>query len=417
MCMASAMVGVIVFLRKESLLGESLSHAAYPGVMVGVVLAGLFGFEDADEFWVAVFVLAGAFITAFAGLMAIHYLEKHMKVRNDSALCFVLSAFFGIGLTLASEVQFSFTSLYRFAQAYLYGQAASMNDYHVQIYTVLCLLIVGLLFAFYKELQLIVFDREYAKSLGIKTASIDSFIFTLIVLAVVVGIRSVGVVLMSAILIAPAAAARQYTQKMHAMLMLSAFFGLVSGFLGNFLSVELAFLPLLGNTYSAWPTGPMIVVVASVICLVSLMFAPERGLLLRFFRIASFRYRCMCENILKTIWRHGTEQTVEFEEIVQFQSVSRWYMRFILWRLQCQGWIVCVQNAEYRLTIQGERRALRIVRLHGLWEVYLAHYLEVGGQRTHRNAEEMEHIITPELEKELILLLKEAKLEVSNESI
>lgn len=417
MCMAAALVGVVVFLRKESLLGESLSHAAYPGVIIGVIVAGLLGFEESDELIVSILVLIGAFISALVGLSAIHFLEKQMKVRNDSALCFVLSAFFGIGLTLASDVQFSFTSLYRLSQAYLYGQAASMSDYHIAVYGILCLLILALVLFLYKELQLITFDRDYAKSIGVPVAFIDTLVFVLIVLAVVIGIRSVGVVLMSAMLIAPAAAARQYTQKMYGMLFLAAFFGVVSGFLGNFLSVELAQHTAFADAHLAWPTGPMVVVVASTICLLSLMFAPEKGLFLRLFRIAGFRYRCMCENLLKSIWRQDPERAVSFDDIIQFQSASHLYMRAVLWRLQQQGWISAAGSGYYRLTNEGKRWAERIVRLHRLWEVYLAHYLGVGAERVHRNAEEMEHIITPQIERELTLLLKDPKQDPHHQPI
>lgn len=417
MCMAAALVGVIVFLRKESLLGESLSHAAYPGVLIGVIVAGTLGFDEADELSVALLILCGAFITALAGLAFIHFLERHVNVRNDSALCFVLSAFFGIGLTLASDVQFSFTSLYRLSQGYLYGQAASMGDFHIFVYGVLCLLIIAIIVVLYKELQLIIFDRDYAKSLGVQAATIDALVFVLIALAVIIGIRSVGVVLMSAMLIAPAAAARQYTQKTYAMLVLAAFFGLISGFFGNYLSVEFARLPFLADARLAWPTGPMVVIVASTICLLSLMFAPERGLLLRLIRIAGFRYRCMCENLLKAIWRHGPEAGISFDEIAEFQSASRIYMRFILWRLQRQGWVASTSDGLYRLTTEGKLWAARIVRLHRLWEVYLAHYLGVGGERVHRNAEEMEHIITPQIERELTLLLKDPKQDPHHQPI
>jgi manganese/zinc/iron transport system permease protein len=222
---------------------------------------------------------------------------------------------------------------------------------------------------------------------------------------------------MSAMLIAPAAAARQYTQKMYGMLVLAACFGLVSGFFGNYLSVELARTPSLSQERLVWPTGPMVVVVASAICLLSLMFAPERGLLLRLMRIARFRYRCMCENLLKSMWRQGPETVVSFADIAQFQNASPLYLRFILWRLQAQGWIVKVGRGLFRLTIEGKEWAARIVRLHRLWEVYLAHYLGVGGERVHRNAEEMEHIITPQIESQLILLLKDPKQDPHHQPI
>lgn len=419
MCLGASLVGVLVFLRKQSLLGESLSHAAYPGVIFGVIVAGLLTITDLQDVTLALFIMLGAGITALMGLWCIHLLERYLRVRSDSALCFVLSAFFGIGLTLASHVQFSYTSLYRQAQAYLYGQAATMTDIHIWIYGALALLIAAVITLLHKEIKTITFNRDYAKSLGISVRTIDTIVFILIVLAVVIGIRSVGVVLMSAMLISPAVAARQYTNKLSVMLLISAFFGLLSGFLGNYFSVIISndFAQLYPSSRLSLPTGPMIVLIASLICLFSLLFAPERGILLRMIRIAFFRYRCMCENLLKAIWRFGSHQPVVFDQIAKRQSASRLYLKFILWRLARNGWVKIDEEGTYSLTKEGEVWASKIVRLHRLWEVYLVDYLGMGSEKVHLNAEEMEHVITPELERELTLLLKNPKRDPHHQPI
>jgi manganese/zinc/iron transport system permease protein len=231
--------------------------------------------------------------------------------------------------------------------------------------------------------------------------------------------RSVGVVLMSAMLVAPAAAARQYTNKFSRMFPIAALFGTLSGFLGNYFSSEI-------SRYLNWknpaaplglPTGPMIVMIASLLCLLSLLFAPEKGMILRFFRLARFRYKCLCENLLKAIWRFGGKEPVTFELIEKYQTISPLYLRFILWRLTKNGWIEKILPDSYRLTLDGKVWANKIVRLHRLWEVYLVEYLGLGVERVHRSAEEMEHIITPELEKELTLLLKDPKVDPHHQPI
>lgn len=419
MCFAASLVGVIILLRKQSLLGESLSHAAYPGVICGVIAAGLLQINDASDFSVSLFIIVGAFLSCLLGLFVINILERKLKMRSDSALCFVLSSFFGIGLTLASQVQFSYTTLYRQVQAYLYGQAATMTNIHIYIYGGLALLVLLSILLFYKELQVLIFDRQYAKSLGINTHQIDGVVFLLIVLAVVIGIRSVGVVLMSAMLIAPAAAARQYTNKLSVMFLLSAFFGLISGFIGNYLSVEatLFFTSHYSRTRLAIPTGPMIVIVASLLCLFSLLFAPERGVVWRFLRIAHFRYMCLCENLLKTLWHSGPGTESTFSELTHYQNASKLYLHFILGQLVRSGWVEKSSSGTYRLTHEGSAWAAKIVRLHRLWEVYLVDYLGVGAERVHRSAEEMEHIITPELERELTLLLNDPKRDPHHQPI
>ena len=410
MCLSASLVGVIVFLRKQSLLGETLSHASYPGVIMGVMVAGSFGFESFWEKTPSLFILGGAFLTALAGLWAIHFLEKKAKIRNDSALCFVLSAFFGIGLTLASEVQFSHTALYRQAQSYLYGQAATMNDTHVFIYGLLALFVLTIILLFYKEIQALTFDRQYARSLGIPALKIEGLIFLLIVLAVVIGIRSVGVVLMSAMFIAPAVAARQFTHKLHYMLFLAALFGLASGFLGNYVSVESSrYLSLSTGKRLVLPTGPTIVIIASLFCLISLLAAPERGLIIRIIRIALFRTQCMLENILKSMWRRGSQQELHISEIKQMHGINTIYLQYLLAKLVRQGYLVDLGGGGYSLSQLGRAKGEKIIRMHRLWEVYLADYLGIGAERVHKSAEEMEHIMTPELERELTLLLNDPK--------
>lgn len=419
MCLTAGLVGALVFLRKQSLIGEALSHASYPGVILAVLMAGILSISSHSDFFLSLFILIGATLSSLAGLWTIHFLEKHLRVKSDSALCFVLSVFFGIGLTFASEIQFSYTTLYKQASIYLYGQAATMTDVHIAIYGLLAVTVIFTIFLFYKELQIITFDRPFAKSLGIKARSFDTLLFILVVLAVIIGIRSVGVVLMSAMLIAPPVAARQFTNRLSILFILSACFGVISGFLGNYWSVEMT--ELLSAYYPTarliLPTGPMIVLVASFICVLALLFAPERGLLLRAFRIARFRYRCICENLLKSIWRLGSSATVSLEHLYAYQPNSRLYLKFMLERMVVNGWLKRNGDGSYQLTKDGEYRAAKIVRLHRLWEVYLADYLGVGAERVHRNAEEMEHIITPELERELTLLLNDPKQDPHDQPI
>lgn len=419
MCFSAALVGVIVFLRKQSLIGEALSHATYPGVIFGAIAGILFTLDTDQEFAITSLIIAGAFLFALIALWCIHHLEQKWNIRTDSALCFILATFFGLGVTLASYLQFTHPAFYKQSQNYLYGQAATMTDYHIAIYAILLLVVVGIILFFYKEIQTIAFDREYAKSLGIPVRFIDVCLFVLIALALVTGIRSVGVVLMSAMLVIPAAAARQYTNKLFNMFMLAGFFGLLSGYLGNYLSVEIsnALIHKFPGARLSIPTGPMIVLTAASVCLFSLLFAPERGYLIRQMRILFFQDQCIRENILKAMWRYGPKKSTPFSVIAESQTASHSYIWLCLMRLAHQGWVSHDHYDQYSLTADGELRAAHIVRLHRLWEVYLADYLGVGAERVHRSAEEMEHIITPELEKELTLLLKDPKQDPHHQPI
>ncbi len=417
-CMAAALVGVLLVLRKQSLVGEALSHAAYPGLMLAVLCIGTFFPIQESDGIVTLGISFGALGTALLGLWCISFLTR-LKIPSDAAFCLVLASFFGIGLTLVSRIQFTHTSLYRQAQTYLYGQAATMNDHHILVYAILACLVLLLIRLFQKELQIILLNPGYAETLGIPKKAISALVSLLAAIAVVIGIRSVGVVLMSAMLIAPAVTARQYTHHFSKMLFLSGGFGLLAGLAGNCLSVWLThFLSnLYPTTRIGLPTGPMIVLVSSSVCAFALLTAPERGLLQRLWRAAQFQYRRTQENVLKMIWRISPDKTIPIQEIATYHRQSSLYLRFILLRLIAKGWLLEIDHGTYRLTDEGKHEAMRIVRLHRLWELYLADYLGVGVENVHRNAEEMEHVITPEIEQQLTLLLNDPLLDPHHQII
>lgn len=410
MCMTAGIVGVMIFLKRQSLVGETLSHSAYPGVIVGVFLAGILGIREDQESLITFFVMLGGFLTSLGALIAIYFLEKEFSIRSDSALCFILSGFFGIGITLASDLQFTYTSLYKNVQTYLFGQAATMSDIHIAIYGSFSLIIFLTLLLFYKELKTVIFNLEYAKSIGIPVRAINTIIFILIAASVVIGIRSVGVVLMSAMFVAPAAAARQFSERLSRMIALSALIGALSAFLGNYFSVELS----LQYSQLVFPTGPMIVLFASFFCLSALTFS-KKGVLTRWIKQLIFKYHSTCENILKFIWRLDGRE-VSFKKIKEHQHLSYLFLKYTLFRLKNKGWIY-EDHSLFGLTKEGRIWAERVVRLHRLWEVYLADYVGIDAQKVHKSAEEMEHFITKDLEQELTLLLKNPQFDPHHQKI
>ncbi len=416
MCLVASLVGVMVYLRKQVLIGETLSHSAYPGILLGSVLSGFITSNDGLQ---TIITLSGAFLSALIGLLIVNWMVGHLRIKSDSALCFILSTFFGVGLLIASEVQFSFTQLYKKALIYLYGQAATMTTVHIWIYGILCLIVVITTVLLYKEIQIVSFDASYAHSLGYSVRGIDFIIILLSTLAVVIGIRSVGVVLMSAMLVAPVVTARQFTNNLKTFFVLAGVFGVISGFLGNYFSVKIAEWSVFYDSSSRiiLATGPMIVLVASLLCVLSLLFSPERGVIVRFFRALHFQYDCIVDNLLKSIWRRGVDKPISFGTLKEEQTISWMRLKLILRGMIRNGWITLTSENHYILTNEGKARAEKIIRLHRLWELYLVSYLGAGSERVHRNAEEMEHILTPEIENELTLLLKDPQIDPHDQPI
>ncbi|MBS3905046.1 MAG: metal ABC transporter permease [Simkania sp.] len=401
MAVSSALVGTLLVLQKRSLMGEALSHAAFPGVVLGVSIAAPFWPQESEGF--GAILLLCAFLFSLLGIKMIDMLQKHCKVSSDAALCFILALFFGIGVLIASRLQVIQTAWYRQALIFLYGQAATMMDRYLPIYCLLTLFTVVILTVAYPQIQILLFDGGFAKRSKIKTRSIEVLLTLLVALAVVIGMRSMGAVLMAGMLIAPAVAARPWCSHLHSCLWLSSVFALISALTGNILSVEGTRWLL--KWYPDWvfslPTGPLILLVAAGSCFFSLLFAPKGGVISRLFKRFSYRQKILTENLLKAFWKQGREAAIEVKELQGMIPFCDW----LLFRMRCLGWVRRKTGGRYSLSAEGWARACRIVRLHRLWEVYLVEYMSQGIDRVHRSAEELEHVMDEALEQELERLL------------
>ena len=401
MCTAASLMGAVLFFQRRLMVSESISHAAYPGAVLGVLALSFFGPQFEEYSFLA--VLVGATLTSCLGLKAISYLERRRKIKSDPALCFTLAIFFGIGILLASWLQESAPMWVSQVNSLLYGQAATLTDMHIAIYGALAFACTSFIIFGFRPLQTLLFDRGFAKSIGIRI--VERFLFWLLLLSIVAGIRSVGVILMSGMLIAPVIAARQFSNRLQTVFILSALFGAFSGLTGNVLSVEIA----LRYDQIHIPTGPMIVLVGSTLALFSMLFSPKRGVFFRLARLALFRLRCIEENVMKGIWKKGRIDRSEMKRLYPNSA-------FALFQLINHGWVF-KDGGDFCLTEDGRIKAGAIVRLHRLWELYLTEQLGCHAERVHHCAEEMEHILTPELEERLTKVLADPKCDPHQQPI
>ncbi|ULL18232.1 metal ABC transporter permease [Paenibacillus sp. H1-7] len=258
--LSSGVLGSFAYLRKQSLMGDALAHAALPGVCIAFMLTG-----SKSIF----FFLIGAAISGLIATFGVGFVTRNSRIKQDSALGIVLSVFFGFGIVLLTQIQHGSSGNQSGLDKFLFGQAASMIHSDVVIMTVVALVLVLVCTLLFKEFKLLSFDSGFAKGLGYPVAFLDQLLMFLIVVAVVVGIQAVGVVLMSALLITPAVSARYWTERLGVMVVLSGLFGAISGFIGT----------LISTTASNMPTGPLSVLAATALFIVSVVFAPRRGIL------------------------------------------------------------------------------------------------------------------------------------------
>ncbi|EHQ88000.1 metal ABC transporter permease [Desulfosporosinus youngiae] len=261
----SGVLGSFAVLRKQSLLGDGVSHAALPGVVLAFLLTGSKNTE---------FLLLGALLSGLLATLFIVQIVKHSRIKFDSALALVLSVFFGLGMVLLTYIQKIPNSNQAGLKRFIFGQAATLLQRDVILMLVCGAVLLALIIVFWKEFKLFTFDRDFAQSIGFSPRKLNLLLSFMVVLAIIIGLQTVGVILMSAMLIAPAVAARQWTDKLAVMVLLSAIFGALSGIAGTTLS---SLIPKL-------PTGPCIVLFISLLVLFSLMFAPGRGMASRLYR-------------------------------------------------------------------------------------------------------------------------------------
>lgn len=272
----SGVLGSFAVLRKQSLLGDGVSHSALPGVVMAFMLLGSKNTET---------LLFGALVSGLLATLFIVSIVRYTRVKFDSALALVMSVFFGLGLVLLTYVQKIPNSNQAGLKRFIFGQASTLMQRDIVLMAVCGVVLLALVLLFWKEFKLFTFDGDYAQSLGFSPKKLNLLLSFMIVLAIIIGLQTVGVILMSAMLIAPAVAARQWTNKLWVMVSLSAVFGGVSGVAGTTASSLMARLP----------TGPAIVVFVSLIVIVSVLSAPGRGILHKLYRRRKNRLRLKME--------------------------------------------------------------------------------------------------------------------------
>jgi manganese/zinc/iron transport system permease protein len=255
----SGILGSFAVLRRQGLLGDTLSHAALPGIALAFLFTG------SKE---PIVLLLGAGIAGWIGSLLMLWIVRETVLSEDSALGIVLSTFFGFGIVLLSLIQQRNDANQAGIDKYLFGQAAALIEKNVITFAILGGIALGILALLYKEFKLFTFDPEFANTIGFNSTLLSVLMTTLLVIAIAIGLQTVGVVLMAAMIIGPGAAARQWTNRLGVMLALGGLFGAASGVIGAVLSV----------TESGLPTGPMIILVLTVIVLISLFFGTAQGM-------------------------------------------------------------------------------------------------------------------------------------------
>jgi len=243
----SGIIGSFIILRGMSLMGDAISHSVLPGVAVAYMLG--------------INLLLGAAIFGVLAALLIGFVASKSQLKNDTAIGIVFSAFFALGFILISMAESS-TNLHHI----LFGNVLAVSDN--DLITTACVLMGVILFVvvFFKELLITSFDETFAKAYGLQTQLIHYGLMLVLTLVTVSALQTVGIILIVAMLITPAATAFLWTNHLSIMLWLASGIGALASTIGLYLSYTLN-----------WASGPAIVLVAAILFLISFVISPKQG--------------------------------------------------------------------------------------------------------------------------------------------
>lgn len=384
---ACGLMGGFLLLRKRSLMGDTLSHATLPGIGLAFMVAVALGGSGKS----LPVLLTGGALSGLLGCWCVLLIRNHSRIKDDTAMGIVLSVFFGAGVAVLGLVQNMPQANAAGLDSFIYGKTASMVARDFKILLGVAIGVVLAVVLLFKEFRLLCFDEAYAAVQGWRVRWLDVLLISLVALVTVAGLQAVGLILIIAFLITPAAAARFWTEHLDRMLVLSAAFGAVSGWWGASIS---AFFPRM-------PAGAVIVLVAAVGFLFSMLFGRERGVVVRWVRQRRLSRSVGRQHLLRALYEILEAQgegevkiaPVGFRQVRGRRTWSDASLRRY-WREAFQDGLVGESvGEEITLTEAGLAAAARVTRNHRLWELYLIEYADVATSRVDRDADAVEHIL------------------------
>lgn len=391
--LTSGVIGTFTVLRRRALVGDALAHAALPGICAAYLIVG-------DKSLIA--FLLGALVFGVLGVLCISFIRSHTRIKEDAAIGIVLSSFFGFGIVLSRIIQNQPTGNRAGLDTFIFGKAAAMLRQDVLIIAIIAAVVLLVVFLLFKELSSLCFDRDFAATQGWPVFALDVLLMGLICVCTVIGLPAVGVVLMAALLIIPAAAARFWTERLSIMLVIAGALGLASGAIGTALSALHFEYVVAGRTMQLTiPTGPAVVLVSMTGFVLSLLLAPQRGVIADLWRRRRFSGRIAAQHVLRAVYEVGESggdfsRPVTFDSLLRLRSWSAAALQRSLDRAVRRKQIVAGAGG-FLLTPEGLEEAARLVRTHRLWETYLVTEASIAPDHVDRDADEIEHVLPPDL--------------------
>jgi manganese/zinc/iron transport system permease protein len=393
----SGVVGSFAVLRRRALVGDMLAHASLPGLCLAFLVAGSFYPQYARHFAV---LTIGAFVTGLLGVALMTAVCRWTRTKEDAAIGIVLSTFFGAGIVLLSLIQGTSLPGKAGLNNLLLGKAAAMLNADIIMLLVVSLVSLAVMVLLYKELMAFSFDAEFMQAQGWPGLLIDFVMMGALTIVTIAGLPVVGVVLMAAMIIIPGAAARFWTERLPIMLLLSAAIGSLMGLCGTFISAR-----------ASLPTGPVIVLFGTGLFLVSMLAAPRRGVAARACGEWALRRKTAREHLLRSLYEQSelglpTLPVVSREALLEDRAWSTARLNRLLRQAEHRDQVEVTPGGA-RLTSDGLHEAALLTRRHRLWELYLIERANIAPDHVDRDADDVEHFLSPAIIAQLEARLAE----------
>lgn len=387
-------LGCFVILRVMALIGDALSHAILPGVVVGFMVAG--------HNPLAIF--AGAVISGLITSMIITWIQRNSITKEDSSIGIVFTAMFALGIIGISWLTKK-QGIHLDMKDFLFGNVLGVSNgdlwltFLIGIFVILCTIV------FFRYLFITTFDPVIALTMGISTAVIHYFLMFLLSLSIVASLQSVGVILVVAMLIIPASTAYLLTNKLRNMIFISAITGLFAATSGLIVAIVFEITP-----------GPTMTIMGSMAFGYALLFSPKRGFVINQIKKQKQKHQINEEDVLKRILQIGNKSELTPEIINNKLGFGISKVNRYLNNLQNKN-LVEVTGKKISLTKNGIQEANKLVRAHRLWETYLSDKLGLSYENIHEQAEKYEHVLPSEFLDEIEEVLGHPKVDPHGQPI
>ncbi len=371
-------LGCFIVLRNMSLIGDALSHAVLPGIFFSFLLVGYstLGF------------FLGSTIAGLISAVAISWIQQNVKTKNDAAIGIIFTAMFSIGIIGISWLNQS-EGVHLDLKDFLFGNVLGISDEDiyltigVALYTIVCVVL------FFRQLFITTFQPTIAEVMGISANMIHYFLMLLLSFAIVASLRTVGVILVVAMLITPAATALLLSSKLKTVIIISAVIGVLSAVLGLFVSIIFKTTP-----------GPAMTLCATGFYFIAVMFSPHEGLIFKWNQNRIERARIIREDILRQVIKKQDGSGMTVAEISERLNLNQAKVKRMS-EMMAVSKLLDVEDGRLFLTVEGNQKAEQLVRAHRLWETYQVKKMGLTSDQIHNEADLIEHHLSEDLLDEI----------------